>query len=145
MFSLTTGSGGTDYTTMACTGGFLFTGSAGGLRFGISAPNVSYVGLEVPVHSVSGASYTIDSSNGSGTDLVVAMADNTFTRNCTLPSAVTFGGRVLIIKNTGSKSVFVNAAAGQSIDGSASFTLTTLNNSVTIVSDGSNWLILAKV
>lgn len=62
----------------------------------------------------------------------------------TLPSAVTVGaGKIINIKRTGTFALAIDAAGTQQIDGStAVYVLNTSNQSVTLVSDGSNWFIL---
>jgi len=86
--------------------------------------------------------------NGAGSDLIITMTDNGFTRNCTLPDATTFIGRFLIVKNLGSHSVFFVTVGGQTVDGQASgaYTLTggTFASAILFASGG-NWLVAAKV
>jgi hypothetical protein len=68
----------------------------------------------------------------------------------TLPSAV--GQRVgavhspvtTIKKTFAGSTVIINAAAGQTIDGNASYTLTAQQQYVTLVSNGANWLVLGN-
>jgi hypothetical protein len=81
----------------------------------------------------------------------VATSDNIIFCNATggnmtvtLPSAVTFASRTITVKraNTTANTVTVGSAAG-TIDGSASYIIPggTLN-SITVVSDGTNWYIV---
>jgi hypothetical protein len=137
----------TSYCTIHCEGGFIFEGQSSAFRFGIGAPNVSYVGMTWPITIKSGVSYTVDALNGVGTDFFITMLDNTFTRNCTLPDASAYPGRILTIKNLGTKAVFFVTVFGQTVDGNGSgvYTLTGVNNAAIIQSDGSNWFVLGTV
>ena len=62
----------------------------------------------------------------------------------TLYAASSNGGRKLIIKKTDSSSnaVIILRAASETIDGATSITLNQQNESVTLVSDNSNWFIV---
>jgi len=147
LLSIITGSGTSNYVTMTCDGGFLFTHSGGGFKFGVGGSiNISYIGMEWPVTTRNSGSYTVDSLNGAGSDFIIKMNDPSFARNVTLPDATLYPGRILIIKHGGAGfNVNVLAAAGQSIDGVASYTISTVYGGITVVSDGNNWLSTAKV
>ena len=62
----------------------------------------------------------------------------------TLYAASSNGGRKLIIKKTDSSSnaVIILRTASETIDGATSITLYHQNESVTLVSDNSNWFIV---
>lgn len=62
----------------------------------------------------------------------------------TLPTAVGISGKVFNIKKTNSNanSVTIDANASQTIDGDLTQIITSQYDSVTIVSDGSNWHII---
>ena len=64
----------------------------------------------------------------------------------TLPNANTCTGRVYIIKNavSGPGTVTVGRTSTNTIDGSTSLSLTVTNKTTTVVSDGSNWHIIAE-
>lgn len=66
----------------------------------------------------------------------------------TLPSAVGLDGKMYVIKKTTFTSflenVAINAAGGQFIDGVATRNLSTLNDTIKIVSDGTNWIVLER-
>lgn len=63
------------------------------------------------------------------------------TNTQTLPTAVAISGRIYVIKNSGVGVVTLATTGGQTIDGSATQTIATLN-SLTVMSDGANWIIL---
>jgi hypothetical protein len=60
----------------------------------------------------------------------------------TLPTAVGFSGKNYVLKNRGTGVVTVGTTSSQTIDGSSSKILNN-NDSIEIVSDGSNWIIVA--
>lgn len=60
-----------------------------------------------------------------------------------LPDAEDFSSRILHFKKIDSaNTVTIQGIGGQTIDGAADFDLTTQWDSVTIISDGENWLII---
>lgn len=63
----------------------------------------------------------------------------------TLPPAALVPGRIYVFKriNSGANAVIVDGYAAETIDGSATHTLTPQWNSVTIMSNGTAWFILA--
>ena len=75
----------------------------------------------------------------------VVLIDTSVARTTILPSAVTNPGRVLIIKdNVGSaatNNVTVASAAGN-VDGAASYTMNINWQSITVVSNGTNWRVV---
>lgn len=60
----------------------------------------------------------------------------------TLPTAVGVSGKAYIIKNVGTKVLSLATTSAQTIDGATTYGLRLQYTSVTIVSDGSNWLIV---
>ncbi|NBS91713.1 hypothetical protein EBS67_17250, partial [bacterium] len=74
----------------------------------------------------------------------VIAAGGTTSYTVTLPTAVGITGRMYQIKKTSASSYTVTVAttSSQTIDGSASLVVTTQYQSYTLISDGSNWLIL---
>lgn len=74
----------------------------------------------------------------------IVAAGGTTSYTVTLPTAVGIAGRMYQIKKTSASSYTVTIAttSSQTIDGSASLVVTTQYQSYTLVSDGSNWLIL---
>ncbi|MEY3459772.1 MAG: hypothetical protein RL215_2929 [Planctomycetota bacterium] len=85
------------------------------------------------------ATYTVTKSD----DIVLCNASGgAFT--VTLPSAVGNTGRQFVVKrlNSGSNAVTVAAAGGQTIDGAATVTLSSQYQVITLVSDGSGWMLI---
>jgi hypothetical protein len=80
------------------------------------------------------AARTLDASDH------IISADGTF--NITLPTAVDIVGRQYKIKNIGTGTITVVTTSSQTIDGAANHELSAQYQSVTVVSDGTNWLIL---
>lgn len=64
--------------------------------------------------------------------------------NCYLPTAIGKSGREYIIKkiDNGAGTVIITPPGGQTIDGAASYTLTTQYQFVKLVSNGSNWFVI---
>jgi hypothetical protein len=73
-------------------------------------------------------------------DYLIDITGNTIT--VTLPTAVGFSGKNYVLKNRGTGVVTVGTTSSQTIDGSSSKILNN-NDSIEIVSDGSNWIIAA--
>lgn len=105
---------------------------------------------ELNVKHISSASYTVDTNQSTlGYDSLL-LVDRTVTSSVTitLPSAASYPGRVLRIKDTGHASgsnfINVNGSGGQLVDGSSGVTLNTPYKSVTLVADatGSAWYTL---
>jgi hypothetical protein len=64
----------------------------------------------------------------------------------TLPTAASITGRMYTIKrtNSGANAVTVGTTSSQTIDGSTTYSLSAQYKYVTVISDGSNWLIIAN-
>lgn len=62
----------------------------------------------------------------------------------TLPTAVGIGGRQYTIKLTASGTCTIATTSAQTIDGSATYSLSAQNKYVTVISDGTNWLVMAN-
>lgn len=79
-----------------------------------------------------------------GSDSVILADATTAAFNVTLPTAASISGRQYTIKriNGGANNVTVNTTSSQTIDGSTSNVLSAQYASVTVVSDGANWLIV---
>jgi len=73
-------------------------------------------------------------------DYLIDVTGNTIT--VTLPTAVLIGGKNYVIKNSGSGVVTVSTTSGQTIDEASTKSLKN-NDSIEIISDGSNWIIAA--
>lgn len=81
------------------------------------------------------SAYVIDN-----TDCVINCTANTFT--VTLPTAVGLTGQYFIIKNSGTGSITVDADGSETIDGLSNKLLAIQNESITVISNGANWIIV---
>ena len=79
--------------------------------------------------------YTIDNA-----DCVVNCTSGSFT--VTLPTAVGIEGQYFIIKNRGTGVITIDANGSETIDGLSNKILAVQNESITVVSDDSNWIIV---
>lgn len=82
---------------------------------------------------------------GAGRDDGLILADATAgALTVTLPSAANRKGHEVVVKrmNSGTNAVTVTAASGETIDGAATRALATQYDSLTLVSDGTNWVIV---
>lgn len=95
---------------------------------------ISLGGVTFPVTGIN-ANYTVGVN-----DYLVDVTGNTIT--VTLPTAVGIEGKNYVIKNNGSGVVTVSTTSSQTIDGSNSKSLKN-NDSIEVISDGSNWVIAA--
>ena len=59
-----------------------------------------------------------------------------------LPTAVGIAGQQFVIKNSGAGTPVVSTTGGQTIDGASTFSLGTQYQSLTVVSNGVNWIII---
>ena len=84
-----------------------------------------------------GGALTLDETNH-----IVNVTANTFTIN--LPTAGIGAGREYVIKNSGTGLITVDADGAETIDGAATQTLNQYE-SITIVSDGTNWIIVNRL
>lgn len=90
--------------------------------------------------------YAVRTATASGnllsTDEFVIAAPASANITLTLPAASTNVGTAITVKrNSASYLVYVAPASG-TIDGSASYTLSANYQSVTVISDGTNWFIM---
>jgi hypothetical protein len=122
----------------------LFIESAGKVGIGTSSPNSS---LDVAGSMAVMYRYVVSDQNVMDYDCVIAVNASGGARHLYLPSAVGTAGRVYTVKkvDSSSNSVFVEASAGQHVDGYSYVVLAEQWNSVTVVSDGSNWLIISRL
>ena len=96
------------------------------------------------IKSLGGITYPLTGINASYSvgenDYLIDVTGNTIT--VTLPTAVGVNGKNYVIKNNGSGVVTVATTSSQTIDGVSSKSLKN-NDSIEVVSDGSNWIIAA--
>lgn len=81
------------------------------------------------------ATYTIDDQ-----DCIINCTSNTFT--VTLPTSVGLTGQFFVIKNSGNGIITIEADAAETIDGELFKVLAVQYESITVVSDGANWIIV---
>ena len=60
----------------------------------------------------------------------------------TLPTAASVAGKIVTVKNVGNDAITVVGNGVQTIDGASSYILYHRYESVTVASDGSNWIII---
>jgi hypothetical protein len=75
-------------------------------------------------------------------DYFIDCTSGTFT--VTLQAAASYQGRVLIIKNSGAGTITVDGNGAETIDGAATYSLSVQYATIQIISDGTNWKIIAK-
>jgi hypothetical protein len=75
-------------------------------------------------------------------DYVIDCTSGTFT--VTLPASSGRTGRILIIKNSGAGTITVDGNASETIDGATTYSIAVQYGTVQIMSDGTNWKIIAK-
>lgn len=76
----------------------------------------------------------------SSADHTINCTSGTFTVN--LPTASGITGRIYVIKNSGTGVITVDGNSSETIDGAATYSLSVQYQSVTVQSDGANWIII---
>ena len=95
----------------------------------------SYVGqTTLPFTNQTGA-YTVDN-----TDCIINCTANTFT--VTLPTAVGIEGQYFVVKNSGTGVITIDGNGSETIDGQLNKTLAVQYESMTVISNGANWIIV---
>jgi hypothetical protein len=137
---VTTGStvGGTKGTIQLHGIAYPSSGTAAGavVRCNVTTPTTlefGYAGQVSKVTSFSSGPQTLDGTHD------VVLCTNTFTLN--LPTAAALTGRTYRIKNNGTGVITITPGSGN-IDGAATYAMSTQYESISVVSDGSNWFIL---
>jgi hypothetical protein len=114
----------------------------GRVAIGTTAPNSKFhvAGSISVAITRKTANYTLTDA-----DCIVACDASSGAFTISLPSAVGIAGRIYTIKKVDSSpnAVTVAPRSGQTIDGATSYVLSVRGQYVTIVSDGSNWLVIA--
>lgn len=110
---------------------------AGTMGIGTNTPNSSLQvsGSLATAYRAITALRTLDA-----TDQVIHCTANTFT--VTLPTAVGISGRRYDIKNTGAGVITLATTSSQTIDGAAPTQTLAVNQSITVVATGANWIII---
>lgn len=123
--------GGTLGVTGAATLGTVAAGALTATKLTTSG------GLVLNDRSVT-TTYTVTTS-----DCILRCSTSGGSFTATLPDATTCAGQVFIFKKTSSANTLtIGTTASQTIDGSASKTVTNLNTAVILYSNGSNWQII---
>lgn len=115
-------SGAGSYTTVEFGGGLKIDGLlniAGGVKGTLVTKTTTY--------AIVATDYTV-------------LCNGTFT--VTLPTAVGRAGQVYVIKNSGTGTVTVGTTSAQTIDGATTYPLTVQYWSITVQSDGANWVVI---
>lgn len=81
------------------------------------------------------STYTVDNE-----DCVVNCTSGTFT--VTLPTAVGLTGQYFVIKNSGTGIITIDGDGSETIDGAATKILAVQYESMTLISNGANWIIV---
>lgn len=119
-----------------------FTGTAVGYLGYDSSGNV--ISLSLPVenkYTIINITSTHNETATSGTKIIKAdTTSGAFSIN--LPSASGNGATIIIKKTAGTASLTVDGAGSQTIDGGLNAVINRVDESITLVSDNSNWLII---
>ena len=73
---------------------------------------------------------------------VIYTATGSSAYTVTLPTAASIEGKKIHVKRLATANITVDGHSSETIDGSATFVLTSQYSSVTLISDGTNWLII---
>jgi hypothetical protein len=73
-------------------------------------------------------------------DYYIECTANSFT--LTLPTAVGVGGRTFVIKNSSTGTIIVDGSGSETIDGALTANLSTQYESITVASNGADWVIV---
>jgi hypothetical protein len=98
------------------------------------------------VNILGDAGYTLLDSDGYSVILAGSSAALTASRTITLPTVADNAGRQIVIKkmDISSFSVIIDGEGAETVDGSSTISLSNQYESITIVSDGSEWAIVDK-
>lgn len=91
-------------------------------------------------------SYPIVSKSGdytlTGADGIVQGDTSSAAITFTLLTAVGISGKSFILKNIGSKVLTIATTSAQTIDGATTYKINQKYSSITVISDGANWIII---
>jgi hypothetical protein len=134
------GKGGTTFYDNAFIGGDGWLTVNGSSNNGVDklqvVGSIAAIGMKQNYVAKTGAYTATDA------DYVIDCTSGTFT--VTLPASSGRTGRILIIKNSGAGTITVDGNASETIDGAATYSLSVQYATVQIMSDGTNWKIIAK-
>jgi hypothetical protein len=115
--------------------GYVTIGSGLSLASGVLTASGSAPTTSTLAYVAKTANYTITTS-----DYLVNCTSGTFT--ITMPTAASITGQRFVVKNTGTGVITLATTSSQTIDGYATATLTLSQfQSLTLMSDGSNWIL----
>ena len=83
-----------------------------------------------------------NASNFNALEVIYAVSNGSTAVTATLPTAASIEGKKVHVKRLGTANVTVDGYSSETIDGSTTFVLTTQYSTVTMISDGTNWLII---
>jgi len=124
-------------TTTGSTSDFIIKDKADGSateKMAISSFITNFITATTPSYVEKTANYTVAT-----TDDTIDCTANTFT--VTLPTAVGLEGKIFNIKDSGTGAITVATTSSQTIDGNSTITLVQ-GNSLTVQSNGANWIII---
>ncbi len=147
--SFTTSASTNPFTSFGASPTINQTGSANGITSGfyynpnlVSAFDNRALNLQkgsiVFPYAAKSATYSI-----SNNDYLLDFTGGTFT--ATLPTAVGCTGKIYVLKNSGGGSITIATTSSQTIDGETSYMLSTQYSTITVVSNGINWIITDKI
>lgn len=119
-------------------------GVSGSVATSTSTPAITLtLGAITPTSVTTGAfsaGYTAQTSTYAilASDYTVNCTSGTFT--VTLPTAVGRAGQIYVIKNSGAGTITIATTSAQTIDGSATQSISVQYNSYTVQSTGANWI-----
>ena len=100
---------------------------------------------EVKTASTSNFTVSLTPSNSStynDIEVIYLVSNSSTAVTATLPTAASIEGKNVHVKRLGTANVTVDGNSSETIDGSATFVLTSQYSSVTMISDGTNWYII---
>ena len=103
--------------------------------------------LPPEVKSSTTSSFTVSLTPSSSTlyndyEVIYAVSNGSTAVTATLPTAAGIVGKKVHVKRLGTANVTIDGHSSQTIDTSATFVLSTQYSSVTMISDGTNWIII---
>ena len=107
--------------------------------------STDYVWRKTYTHAFGDVQSTNSTYTIATTDSLV-LYTGTATATFTLPTAVSYTGNIISVKKTADTftALTIDGNGSETIDQTTAATLTTLDDSITIISDGSNWKTLSK-
>jgi hypothetical protein len=128
---------------------FLFPPAAGTKGYGVQTSGSGahvYAPMQTDINVLGDAAYTVLDDDGYRHILVGSSANMTAGRTITLPTASANTDRLITIKKMDATAfdVTVDGEGSETIDGSTTVLLTDQYDAITIVCDGSNWMVVGN-